>query len=217
MDSMIIVVLAILSVFGVFIIMWKLRGVTNNYDEESELKEKIINLIDKKERLTKLMEIAYADESMDMKQLLEKQNRILSYLSESFYKYCALLLRYYAVKYIEDLKYEYDNNALDALLLIKKMSHEIEGAYIRIKNEYCLDSNSIYEDENNIIKDNIKEIVNSITIIETNKIIEKLSPIEERNQVVSIVERSKTSISYFRNKELLDREYDRFMAENEIK
>jgi len=187
-------------------------------EEGKKLIDKMINLKSKKERIEKLMEIANpANDNADIIEIIEKQKNIIAFINEYYYKYGALLLRYYATKYVDEMKHRYSEKTADVLILIKEMQGKINELYMKISDEYSLNGNKYINDEMQLIMSNIQETINSIVLFETNKIIASLSPIDEKNEILKIVDSYSINLSYDSMKTNLDREYDRFIAEHETR
>lgn len=211
-------IILFIAICTIWILTYKPPEKLDYYYESDDYKiiERIRALSVKKERICDLIELMANENDRDSRELVEKQKAIYKYINEYYYKYCALLLRCYAVKYTDRMKLEFEKNSIDGLVLIKEMKKKIEDIYNEVVGEYDLSGNEVVENEMSMILRKIQEIINSVAVVETRKIVESLSPIDEKNSVIQIVNSKSSDFEYSNMKTILDQEYERFLAENEI-
>ncbi len=185
-------------------------------EEGEELRAKILDLGGKRERLERLMELVKPDESPEVRELYGKQATLHQYLKNNFDNYCVLLLKYSAVDIIESTKTLYADYGNDPVELIKGMRLRMMNARDDMVRLFNIRDTTRLDEEYAKIVGSFQEIIKSIVIIETNKIIEKLSPIDEKSRIIEAVDSQREAIDYRSNKQRLDEEYDRFIAETEL-
>ena len=191
---------------------------TEQNTDEYKIVCRINSLKEKRQRLSKLIELTDdTNNDRNINELMAKQQTVLEYINSYYYKYCALLLRCYAVNYTEKVTKRYEQKTIDGLIMIKQMKNDVEGIYRKVVNEYSLEENTTIDGEMDLILEKIQGIINSVAIVETKRIVESLSPIDETNRILTIVNATKDDLEYNDMKSILDMEYDRFLAENEIK